>query len=306
MPRRKKAKRGRPAEPEGDSSREYYLGKSLWGEIYPPAGTYGTVGDYISENLDIVTDCLEVMESALDPKHFDPSVWQAEGTMPPFFVYFACAHAAFAYHWIRNMLSVAEAEDFKARVEDFLIRCEAWVWVAHQKDWDTRWDEDWLRKPENSDVRHPLIDTRYCAKALRRYLDQLIAIIKAKTKRSRDLQSEAPESREKPYIKGRKGYIPLSKAHRRYCTSGLAPGLPRLSQLCKPDGGFDYQRSGRRCDVYEQQFETWATDRGYTQEAIERAEVLLDAHKNSHAGLMDRLHREHDMSWSEDSRDTRE
>jgi hypothetical protein len=113
-------------------------------------------------------------------------------------------------------------------------------------------------------------------------------------------------SRKQPWDESRKGFIPLSSAHERYCTGGVAPHLPSLSKQCKPDGAFDYMRKpGKGVRVDEQQFAAWANEKGYTREATRKAEALLVAHKRSPAGLRDRLRKENDVNWQEEYRKSR-
>ncbi len=104
--------------------------------------------------------------------------------------------------------------------------------------------------------------------------------------------------REKPWDPSRKDFIPLTLASERYCTSGKAPKLSYLSVQCKPDGAFDYMRMrGLGVHVDEQQFAAWATEKGYTKEAVQKAQALLEAHKKSPVGLMDHLKEKWDTLW---------
>jgi len=113
-------------------------------------------------------------------------------------------------------------------------------------------------------------------------------------------------TRKKPWDKSRKGFIPLTLAHQRYCTSGIAPKLPYLSKCCKPDGPFDYMRKpGKGVLVDEQQFAARATEKNYTEESVQKAKALVVTHEKSSAGLRDRLRQEHDMDWGKVYRDER-
>ena len=108
-------------------------------------------------------------------------------------------------------------------------------------------------------------------------------------------------SREQPWDGSRKGFIPLSLAHQRYCTSGLAAKSPWVSRNCKPDGPFDYMtKKGKGVRVDEQQFAAWANEKGYTKEAVRKTDALLVTHKRSPAGVQDRLRKENDMNWAQE------
>jgi hypothetical protein len=114
------------------------------------------------------------------------------------------------------------------------------------------------------------------------------------------LEGAGGQGREKPWDESRAGFIPLKLVHQRYCTSWMAPQLSWLSKQCKPDGPFDFMRKkgvGVRGD--EQQFAAWASEKGYTKEAEQKTEALLEVHQDSPAGVRDQfqIHEKYDMKW---------
>jgi hypothetical protein len=80
----------------------------------------------------------------------------------------------------------------------------------------------------------------------------------------------------------------------------MAPRLSWLSKRCKPDGPFDFMRKkGAGIRGYEQQVAAWADEKGYTKEAVQKAEALSEVHRGSPAGVKDQfqIHEKYDMNW---------
>jgi hypothetical protein len=109
--------------------------------------------------------------------------------------------------------------------------------------------------------------------------------------------------REKPWDNKLVGFILISQARTKYCSGPGVPTTPTLGRShCRPDGEFDYMKSGHRRKVHETQFAAYAERQRWTKAPVEEIKAIIEAYENSAQELQEKLKKQWNMDWKKLSR----